>query len=244
MEITDLSLPLVRETSVGTVPSDSLKDTQVVIVLDEVEKNGSEPLKSWLKRNKDHFENLGKIINEQADKDVKILIAGDGPVNYNANVVIENCPKILPANIVALSRTLENQAKALVAQKLRVNSAEVVDVVVWGDPATEWSDNFVDVSNARVHNYDGAVWGPPFYSRSCIEMLHDNKWISTEFPQLLQRKRNATEEMMKRRASMSSAASIQTLLKHWWNGSPEDQVFSLGVKTEGDQGWKKSLIFL
>ena len=38
---------------------------------------------------------------------------------------------------------------------------------------------------------------------------------------------------MRHSASMSRAAAIETAMAHWWNGSPEGQMFSLVVASEG-----------
>lgn len=38
---------------------------------------------------------------------------------------------------------------------------------------------------------------------------------------------------MKHSASMSRAAAIETTMAHWWNGTPEGQIFSLVVTSEG-----------
>lgn len=32
---------------------------------------------------------------------------------------------------------------------------------------------------------------------------------------------------------MSRAAAIETTMAHWWNGTPEGQIFSLVVASEG-----------
>ena len=51
---------------------------------------------------------------------------------------------------------------------------------------------------------------------------------------------------MRHSASMSRAAAIETAMAHWWNGSPEGQMFSLVVASEGmfhQSGGNKQVYF-
>jgi hypothetical protein len=40
-------------------------------------------------------------------------------------------------------------------------------------------------------------------------------------------------ELMKHAPTMSTGGAIDTMLQHWWNGSPDGQMFSLAVCSEG-----------
>ena len=90
------------------------------------------------------------------------------------------------------------------------------------------------LSQARVHNYDGAIWGPPSYSVPAVEMIHEPKWVSGEFNTLVKARRQTIENAMRgRRAAGCEADAIATLLQHWCQGSPEGEHFSVAVKSEG-----------
>lgn len=166
-----------RETKVTTDIKDAIQDCSLIIFLDELPQGEEEPKVEYLRRNQELFQQYCPSLNS-CSRDMKIVVAGNGPVNFNARVLIKNT-EIPARNIIAMSRTLENQAKAVLAQRLKVNSACVVDVAVWGDPT---GPHLVDVANARVHEYDGAIWGPPSFSQSVVEMAYDNKWLAIDFP--------------------------------------------------------------
>lgn len=55
------------------------------------------------------------------------------------------------------------------------------------------------------------------------------------FAELVKTRHQKTQELMKHSASMSRAAAIETTMAHWWNGSPEGQIFSLVVASDGMQ---------
>ena len=151
-------------------------------------------------------------------------------MNFNCQMMIEACRTISRYNIVAVPRLVENHAKAILAERLRVNSAGIVDVIIWGNVN---STVFVDVGKARVHGYDGAIWGPPSFSLPVTQTVHDEKWIQTEFLQMLRGRLRQVEGALAHRAARSQAAALITLLNHWWNGSNSRQIFSLGVYSDG-----------
>lgn len=240
MEAFDLGCHLLRKINVTTNTSEAFRDCSAIIILDEIEKTEEESKEEWLKRNHDYFVEYAKIINTVAKKDVRVVIAGNGPVNFNASMMIKNAPDIPRQNIVASSRMVENHAKALIAERLKVNSAGVVDIVIWGNAN---GSHFVDVTEGRVHGYDGAIWGPPSYSVPVGEMVHDDKWLEGEYLEALEKRREMVEGALQHPKSMSHAASAASLLAHWWGGAPDGQIFSLGVYSEGLYGIPEGMVF-
>lgn len=64
--------------------------------------------------------------------------------------------------------------RAVLAKRLKINSFGVKDTIIWGDCSYDGAERtFADVSIARCHGYDGAVWGPEWFSRPVVEMVHD-----------------------------------------------------------------------
>ncbi|XP_064644589.1 putative malate dehydrogenase 1B [Lineus longissimus] len=238
-EAVDLACPLLRGVKTTSDPKAAFKDCSVIILLDEIKKGEEEENSDWLKRNFEFFTNYANIIGAVAKKDVKILIGGAGPVNFITDMMIRNAPEIPRQNFVAFSRLLENQVKAVIGHLLKVNSAYIVDALVWGNPAGE---RFVDIAHCRVHNFDGAIWGPPFYSRPVKELIYDKKWLEKEFQEMVNSRQQNLVTTMNHRNSVSHAAAIATLLQHWVQGSPEGQIFSLGVYSEGDYGIPEGLV--
>lgn len=81
-----------------------------------------------------------------------------------------------------------------------------------------------------MYNYEGAVHGPPWYSLSAVEMVYDQNWMDEKFLKILQEKKKLA---MERRPTVGFAHAITTLISHWWKGSPQGQIFSLGVCSDG-----------
>ena len=132
LETIDLNQPLLRKVETTSDPSVAFADASVIIVLDEIEKGEEESKEDWLVRNKNHFVAYAEVIDKVAKPDVKVIVAGNGPVNFNVHMMLDNMNNIPAQNVVGMARTLENHAKAVIAQRLNVNSAGVVDLTVWG----------------------------------------------------------------------------------------------------------------
>ncbi|XP_005110664.2 putative malate dehydrogenase 1B, partial [Aplysia californica] len=240
MEAEDLAHHLLRGVKICTSPHEAFENCSYIISLDELAKQPEETLKDCLTRNEEFFSKFATIINHKALQTCKVLLSGSGPVNFNAGVVLKNAPSLARQNIVAVSTIVENNAKSVVGERLNVNPAGVVDLLIWGNVS---GCHYIDVTKCRVHNYDGAVWGPYWYSVDAVEMIHENKWILKEFPGLVDSRNEKVAGAMQRSTSLSSANALASTLKHWCRGSPSGQMFSLGVYSEGWYGVPRGLFF-
>ncbi|KAH3699556.1 putative malate dehydrogenase 1B [Dreissena polymorpha] len=239
MEAEDLARGLLRGVVVENEVESAFRGCSYIVLLDDIQK-GEKSKEEWIKENCVLFINYAKTIAAVADPSVKVLIAGFGPVNFNAYMMIRIAPTIPRQNIVALSRLVENHAKSVIGERLKVNTSGVVDMIVWGNPN---GGHFIDLSRCRVHGYDGAIVGPDSFSLSSLEMVYDKKWLETEFLDLVKTKKSRTEEALNHTATLSIATAVNSTLKHWCQGSPSGQMFSLGVCSEGWYGVPQDLVF-
>ena len=69
--------------------------------------------KDLLEKNAKIFEDQGKVIDQFASPNVKIVVVGN-PANTNALILKHNAPNIPPENFSALTRLDHNRAKAQV----------------------------------------------------------------------------------------------------------------------------------
>ena len=239
MEFEDLAHGLVRGIELVTDPKKAFEDCDGILLLDQIMQQ-EKTKDDWIKENAELFTKYAKIIDEVAKKTVKVLLAGYGPLNFNAYMMIKNAPSIPRQNIAAMSRLTENRYKAVIAERLKVNSAGVVDLIIWGDPN---GSHLADASVCRVHGYDGAIVGPDSYSVSAVEMVFDKKWLENEFVELAAGRMALSEGKLKHPAVICQAEAIASTLKHWFNGSPQGQTFSLGICSDGWYGVPKDLVY-
>ena len=83
-----------------------------------------------------------------------------------------------------------------------------------------------------MHGFEGAIFGPPFYSRHVPEMVHDAKWFETEYADLVGDRKACVETALNNTALHAESRAIVSTLAHWWGSAPKEQIFSLAVYCE------------
>uniref|UniRef100_A0A3Q2D296 Malate dehydrogenase 1B, NAD (soluble) n=1 Tax=Cyprinodon variegatus TaxID=28743 RepID=A0A3Q2D296_CYPVA len=177
--------------------------------------------------NQSHFLEYGRLIDRRANKHVKVMVAGDTFLNLRCSLLLENAPSINSHQFVATATQLEHEARAEVAKKMGVRPQDVRDVIVWGNISGGF---IIDLQRAKVFNYRGAIRGPAFFSQSVLQVLHDRKWLETEFQQQV-RRHHVVVSRSGRTAAISAANGILRVLKAWNGANAEDQIFSITLST-------------
>ncbi|CAG5119005.1 unnamed protein product [Candidula unifasciata] len=160
MEAEDLAHGLLAGISICTSPHEAFEDCTAVILLDSINKLTSESHKDWLERITAFFGRYALIINHKALKNCKILLCGSGPLNIIAIEMAKNAPGISQRNIMGLTTIIENQAKSVVGERLGVNPADIVNLIVWGNIKEH---QLLDLDYCRTYRYKCSVLGPPWY---------------------------------------------------------------------------------
>lgn len=68
----------------------------------------------------ERYREYGRQIDTQAKKEVKVIVAGDTFVNLRCSLLLDYTHSINSHQFVALATQLENEARAIVAEKLNV----------------------------------------------------------------------------------------------------------------------------
>ncbi|KAJ7389870.1 Putative malate dehydrogenase 1B [Desmophyllum pertusum] len=239
MEIKDCSWPLLRDVVYTSDPAVAFNDASVVVLLDGVPLTDGGDKKEQLLANAKIFKAHGQALDQYAKKDAKVLIGG-GPSSVNAFVTSKFAPSIPKQNVCALARLQENRAKGLLAKKLIVNTAGLKDVVIWGNIGVVTT---ADPRNARVHGYDGAIWGPhiPGFTRQVPEMVHDDKWLAGEFLETLKKPLDNVKNPGAT-PSLSGSFAVLSQLCDLWQGT-SSEIYSLGVFSEGWYDLPQDIVF-
>jgi malate/lactate dehydrogenase len=233
MEITDCAFGLVRQVQTSSDIQYAFKDAQAVIIIEEGCKS--------LTENAERYKTYGKTLDEIADRDVKVVAYGlhSLPLTF---VLSSNAPSLSIENFTVVSRLLEMQTKSQIAQKLNINTSDVRDVVIWGNnqQAVDESDvqPLIDVKRARVHNYIGAISGPPVYSCSAVESLHNNAWVEKELNQIVLKEFEEICGLRKAMPTMSASVAIAEHIKDWWVGrqagfQSDHDIVTVGLISKG-----------
>ncbi|XP_030265539.1 putative malate dehydrogenase 1B [Sparus aurata] len=236
METEDLALHLLHQVTVHTDLEQAFQEADVILLLDEGWSDGTksedeeEKKKKTVKAISDRYREYGQLIDTRANKEVKVIVSGDSFAHLRCSLLLDNARRIDRHQFVTTATQLENEARAVVAKKLKVKTSDVANVLVWGNINGSF---YVDLQRAKVFNYDGAIKGPAFYSQPVDKILYERKWLETDFQDMVRCRRAAVASKTCRAAAMSLANGIVTVLKAWNGICGPDEVFSMAVLCTG-----------
>lgn len=243
MELEDLASPLLKKITATGQLDEGVKDAQVIILTDglPIPSDASDDDKQTIiNANKVIYQDYGPVIEEGIDKDGVVFI-GCEAANYQASVLSKYAPKISKRKFIALSSRLqENRAKSILSNRLKVNPSNINNVVVWGNPQI---NQIIDISKSCVYDCESAIMGPSDYSRSVVELVHDNKWINGTFQVMVKDRQEDITKSRPGETSISIANSIIQQLADYWYGTTDDIVTSMSVISEGWYGIPYGIAF-
>jgi malate dehydrogenase len=224
MELDDCAFPLLQ----GVVQTDdadvAFKDTDYALLVGSRPRGPGMERKDLLEANAAIFSVQGKALNDNASRDVKVLVVGN-PANTNCLIAQRNAPDLDPRNFTAMTRLDHNRAMAQLAQKAGHHVSDVSDLCIWGNhSATQYPD---------IHR--ATVGGTPAMS------LIDMDWYTGDFIPTVQQRGAAIIEA---RGASSAASAANAAIDHmhdWALGS--DGVVSMGVYADGSYGVEEGLIY-
>ncbi|XP_007233774.3 putative malate dehydrogenase 1B isoform X1 [Astyanax mexicanus] len=245
METEDLALSQLHEVTVHSDMTWAFQSADLILFLDDWPSNSETPVEQG---DKDHmvsqvaerFRSYGRLVEANAQKDVRVMVAGDSYVNLKCSLLIENAPSVDPCRFVAMATQLEYEARAQLAEKLSVKTTDITDIIVWGNIS---GSSHVDLQRAKVFRYKGSIWGPTGFSQQVLEMIYDKKWLETDFLSLVALRRRAISLKTNRTAANSATNGILAVLNAWSNCYSSREVFSLGVVSSGNFGVPAGLVF-
>jgi malate dehydrogenase len=179
-----------------------------------------------LEANAQIFSAQGKAINEQASRDIRVLVVGN-PANTNALITRSNAPDIDARQITAMTRLDHNRAIAQLAAKTGSHVTDVARMIIWGNhSATQYPD---------IHH--ATVRGVP-----ATDLVED-AWYTDEFIPAVQQRGAA---VIKARGASSAASAASAAIDHmhdWALGSRDDDWVSMAVAADGSYGIGEGIVF-
>ncbi|XP_055494785.1 putative malate dehydrogenase 1B [Leucoraja erinacea] len=240
MEVEDMACPLLHKVSAQNSLRKAFMDADIIIILDDIALDENQPIEDSYKDIVNLYQDIGVRIDTFAKSGVRVIVAGDHVLNLKIHNLLQGAFSIDHNNIIALSTQLEGEAKALLARKLKVNTQDVENIIVWGNIGRT---TYIDLHKARVHRYESAVWGPADFSLPVMEIIKDRKWIETEFQEAVHSHRTTLRQIIKHPIGSSLAIAIYKVLKYWYFDSPPGEILSLGVISKGEFNIPADIIF-
>jgi malate dehydrogenase len=172
------------------------------------------------------FSTQGKVLNDVASRDVRVLVVGN-PANTNALIASANAPDIDPANFTAMTRLDHNRALAQLAGKTGAHVRDIRRLTIWGNhSATQYPDVFHATIAGKPAT--GAV---------------NEQWLADDFIPTVQ-KRGAAIIAARGASSAASAASAAIdHIRDWAQGTPDGDWTSMAIPADGSYGIEPGIVY-
>ncbi len=216
MEINDCAFPLVAGVITTDNPGVAFKDVEYALLVGSRPRGPGMERSDLLKANGAIFTVQGKALNDNADKNVKVLVVGN-PANTNALIAMKNAPDLNPRNFTSMMRLDHNRSLSQIAAKTDSHSTKVENMVVWGNHS---ATQFPDISFATID-------GTP------VKEKVDNDWYVDNFIPTVQQRGAAIIKARGASSAASAASSAVDHMRDWALGSNGGWV-SMGVYSAGN----------
>ncbi|MCR9279939.1 MAG: malate dehydrogenase [Pseudomonadaceae bacterium] len=224
MELDDCAFPLLQDIIATDDLNVAFKDTDIALLVGSRPRSKGMERKDLIEANAAIFGPQGKALNDNASRDVKVLVVGN-PANTNSLIAQRNAPDLDPRNFTAMTRLDHNRGMAQLAAKTGKHSTDVKGLAIWGNHS---ATQFPDLHHATV---DG---------KPALEQV-DAQWYANDYIPTVQQRGAAIIEA---RGASSAASAANAAIDHmhdWVLGS--DDVLSMGVYSDGSYGIEKGLIY-
>ena len=226
MELEDCAFDTLGNISISDDPNEAFKDCDYAFLVGAKPRGPGMERSDLLQENAKIFSAQGKAINDNASRDIKVLVVGN-PANTNALIAMSNAPDIHQDAFTAMMRLDHNRALAQLASKLNCHSSEIAKMTIWGNHSTT---QYPDVNNLKLDGNDASS-------------LLDIEWVKNEF---IPRVQNRGGEIIKARGLSSAASAASAAIDHmkdWALGTKTDDWVSMAIPSDGSYGISKGIIY-
>ncbi|MBC8271067.1 MAG: malate dehydrogenase [Gammaproteobacteria bacterium] len=225
MELDDCAFPLVQEVIATDNPDVAFKDAECVLLVGSRPRGPGMERKDLLEANAAIFSVQGKSLNDNAAKNVRVLVVGN-PANTNCLIAQRNAPDIDPRQFTAMTRLDHNRAMSQLAQKTGKHVNDVKGLAIWGNHS---ATQYPDIAHATV-------------AGEAASGLVDQAWVEGEFITTVQQRGAA---IIKARGLSSAASAANAAVEHMrdWVAGTDGEVVSMGIYSDGSYGITERLIY-
>jgi len=224
MELDDCAFPLLQDVICTDDANVAFKDTDYALLVGSRPRGPGMERKDLLEANAAIFSAQGKALNDNASRNVKVLVVGN-PANTNALIAQRNAPDLDPRNFTAMTRLDHNRAMAQLAAKAGKHVSEVEGLCIWGNHS---ATQYPDIHRASVAG------------QQAMSMV-DMDWYTGDFIPTVQQRGAAIIEARGASSAASAANAAIDHMRDWALGS--DTVLSMGVYSDGSYGIAEGLIY-
>lgn len=226
MELNDCAFPLVQDIVATDDANVAFKDADICLLVGARPRGPGMERKDLLSANGAIFGPQGKAINDNASRDVKVLVVGN-PANTNALIAASNAPDLSPRQFHAMTRLDHNRALSMLGEKTGTHVNDISNMIIWGNHS---ATQYPDISQCKVNGKPAA------------ELVDDAWYKDTFIPDVQQR----GAAIIKARGASSAASAASAAMDHirtWVHGTQEGDWVSMSVPADGSYGIEPGVIY-
>lgn len=227
MELQDCAFPLLADVSITHDPVVAFDQVDLAILVGARPRSKGMERKDLLTANGEIFSTQGKILNQVAKRDAKILVVGN-PANTNAYIAMKNAPDLPAENFSAMLRLDHNRALSQLAMKLGRPVAQIRKMVVWGNHS---STQLPDLYHAEINK------------NHVMQLIDDPAWIEGFFVPTVQQRGAKVIEARGLSSAASAANAAINHMRDWIFGTRQDDWVTMGVPSDGSYGIPEGVIY-
>ena len=226
MELEDCAFPLLAGMVASDDPSVAFKDTDYAILVGARPRSKGMERKDLLEANGAIFTVQGKALNDNASRNVKVLVVGN-PANTNAYIAMKSAPDLPAKNFTAMLRLDHNRALSQLAAKTGKDVAAIEKMAVWGNH-----------SPTMYADYRFATIG----GESVKSMINDEAWNRDVFLPTVGKRGAAIIEARGLSSAASAANAAIDHMRDWALGTNGKWV-TMGVPSNGEYDIPAGVMF-
>ena len=226
MELDDCAFPTLAGVVATDDPNVAFLDADYALLVGARPRGPGMERKDLLEANAAIFSVQGKAMNDNASKDIRVLVVGN-PANTNALIASANAPDIPDGNFTAMTRLDHNRAIAQLAAKTGKHVSDVKRMTIWGNHS---ATQYPDIHHASVAD------------SPAIDLV-ESDWLADDFIPTVQQRGAA---IIKARGASSAASAASAAIDHvrdWALGTPADDWVSMGIPSDGSYGIEPGVIY-
>ena len=226
MELEDCAFPLLAGMIASDDPNVAFKDTDYAILVGARPRSKGMERKDLLEANGAIFTVQGKALNDNASRNVKVLVVGN-PANTNAYIAMKSAPDLPAKNFTAMLRLDHNRALSQLAAKTGKDVAAIEKMAVWGNH-----------SPTMYADYRFATIG----GESVKSMINDEAWNRDVFLPTVGKSGAAIIEARGLSSAASAANAAIDHMRDWALGTNGKWV-TMGVPSNGEYDIPAGVMF-
>lgn len=226
MELNDCAFPLLAGVVTTDDPAVAFKDADYAMLVGSRPRGPGMERGDLLKANGAIFTVQGKALNDNASRNVKVLVVGN-PANTNCLIAMRNAPDLDPSQFSAMTRLDHNRAISQLAEKTGARVADVRRMIIWGNHS---STQVPDVSHASV-------------AGKAATSLVDGAWVSDTFIPTVQKRGAAIIDARGASSAASAANAAIDHMRDWAAGTTDGDWVSMAIPSGGQYGVAEGLIY-